>query len=70
MPSKSYSNNLDPTVNVDFVLNKPCNISLYLSFNFFVKGTKALKLYQIYMLQKSYTNSSADRPPKFHIALL
>ena len=51
MPSKSYSNNLDPTVNVDFVLNKPCNISLYLSFNFFVKGTKALKLYQIYMLQ-------------------
>ena len=45
-------NNLDVTVNVDFVLNKICNINLSLSFNLFVKGIKALKLYQIYMLPK------------------
>ena len=52
--SKSYSNNPYARVNVDFVLNKLCNI-LSLSFNLLVKGTKALKLYQIYMLKKNLT---------------
>ena len=50
MSSQSYSSNLGATVNVDFVLNKLCNINLSLSFNLFAKGTKALNLYQIYML--------------------
>ena len=45
MSSQSYSNNLSATVNVDFVLNKLCNINLSLSFK-----DKALNLYQIYML--------------------
>ena len=42
MSSQSYSSNLGATVNVDFVLNKLCNINLSLSFNLFAKVTKAL----------------------------